>query len=227
MHELVAKCLVSLGTCIALGRQHSVCDASHQGYMVYLPGEDTARFHSHSPASDRASGRLLPAFAAAAAAVFQFLVLAAVAVAAAKYLLHALATATVSLSLVRAAGTVCLFHVFAAAATAQCPLHALAAAAAWLLLVCAAAAAAVCLFHVLAAETPAEGSRRQYRRRMGECIWLALDAVDAAAAAEGGSTATTIDKGMPPAFAQLQYANHCLAPSCGPDGGPPQPLPSA
>jgi hypothetical protein len=152
MHELVAKCLVSLGTYIALGRQHSVCDVSHQGYLVYLPREDTARFHSHSPAANRASGRLLPAFAAAAAAVFQSLVLAAVAVAAAKYLLHALAAATVSLSLVRAAGTVCLFHVLAAAATAQCPLHALAAAAAWLLPFCAAAAAAaVCLFHVLAA----------------------------------------------------------------------------
>jgi hypothetical protein len=45
------------------------------------------------------------------------------------------------------------------------------------------AAAAVCLFHVLAAETPAEGSCRQHRRRMGECFWLVLDAADAAAGA--------------------------------------------
>ena len=73
---------------------------------MYLPREDTARFHSHSRAAVRASGRLLPALAAAAAAaaaVLQSLVLAAVAVAAAKYLLHALAAATVWLSLVRAA----------------------------------------------------------------------------------------------------------------------------
>jgi hypothetical protein len=139
-----------------------VCDGSHQEYLVYFPMEDTARFHSHSRAADRAPGRLLPALAAVAAAVFQSLVLAAVAVAAAKYLLHALAAAAAWLLLVRAAAAaaVCLFHVLAAAAKAQCLLHALAAVAAWLLLVRAAAAAAVCLFHVLAAETPAEGSRR-------------------------------------------------------------------
>jgi hypothetical protein len=95
------------------------------------------------------------------------------------------------------------------------------------LLVRAAAAAAECLFHVLAAETPAEGSRRQHRRRMGECTWLAPDAADATATAEGGSTATTTDKGVPSASAQLQYANRCLAPGWGPDGGPPPPLPSA
>jgi hypothetical protein len=64
----------------------------------------------------------------------------------------------------------------------------------------------VCLFHVLAAETCAEGSRRQHRRRMGMCIWLALNAADATAAAEGGSTATTTDKGVPSASAQLAAA---------------------
>jgi hypothetical protein len=46
-----------------------MCDASHQGYLVYLPGEDTARFHSHSRAGDRASRQLLPALAEATTAV--------------------------------------------------------------------------------------------------------------------------------------------------------------
>jgi hypothetical protein len=144
---------------IALDRPHSVCGESHQRYLVYLPREDTARFHSHSRAADRASGHLLPALAAAAAAVFQCLVLVAVAIAAAKYLLHALAAATAWLSLVRAAAAaaaVCLFHVLAAAAKAQCLLHALAAAAAWLFLVRATAAAAVCLFHAPAAAATAQ-----------------------------------------------------------------------
>ena len=109
---------------------------THTKDTWYLPREDTARHHSRSRAADSASGRLLPALAAAAAAVSQPLVFAAVAV-----------------------------------AVAKCLLHALAAAAAWLLLVRATAAAAVCLFHVLAAETPAEGSRRQHRRRMG--VYLA------------------------------------------------------
>ena len=83
---------------------------------MYLPREDTTRFHSHSLAAVRASGRLLPTLSAAAAAVFQPLVLAAVAVAAAKYLLHALAAAAAWLLLVRAATSkaVCLFHVFTA-----------------------------------------------------------------------------------------------------------------
>ena len=72
-----------------------MCDASHQGYLVYLPREDTARFHSHSRAAVRASGRLLPALSAAAAAVFESLALVAAAVVAAKYLLHALAAAAV------------------------------------------------------------------------------------------------------------------------------------
>jgi hypothetical protein len=196
---------------------------------VYLPREDTARHHSRSRAADSASGRLLPALAAAAAAVSQPLVFAAVAVAVAKCLLHALAAAAAWLSLVRStdAAAFCLVHVLAAAARAQCLLHALAAAAAWLLLVRATAAATVCLFHVLAAETPAKGSRRQHRCRMGEWFWLVLDAADVAAAAEVGSNATTIDKGVPPASAQLQYASRCLAPGWGLDGGPPPPLPAA
>jgi hypothetical protein len=107
-------------------------------------------------------------------------------------------------------------ELLAAAATAQCLLHALAAAAAWLLLVRAAAAAAEGLFHVLAAETPAEGSHRQHRRRMGECTWLAPDAADATATAEGGSTATTIDKGVPPLSTR---ACNMLTAACPPAGG--------
>ncbi len=55
---------------------------------------------------------------------------------------------------------------------------------------------------------------------MGVCIWLVLDAADDAAAAEDGSTAATIEKGMPPlaASARLRYDGHRPAPGWA--GGP-------
>jgi hypothetical protein len=94
------------------------------GFKAFVVGTmelQTSKVHGPSPGRDHDwMGFFLRRLVTNLDGRIRILVLAAVAVTAAKYLLHALAAATMLLSLVRAAAAaaVCLFHVLAAAAMA-------------------------------------------------------------------------------------------------------------